>query len=163
MEARKVTDGDQGGDKPAALLALEADPRVVVVQDVIRYADLDANGHVNNAVYATLSESGRVRYQNECVTPISPPDIFYVVVRVAIDFTAEAFYPSNAFTATWVERLGRTSITFGQEIYSGGRLVARAQAVSVIMDVESRRPTPLSDAVRDALSARLRPASEASG
>lgn len=148
-----------GGAGPAgsgALAALEADPRVVVVRDVLRYADLDTNGHVNNAVYATLSESGRVTYLRERVTPLAPSDIFYVVVRVAIDFTAEAFYPSDAVTASWVERLGRTSMTFGQEIHSGGRLVAKAQAVCVLMDAATRRPLPLPEPVRAALSGMLR-------
>lgn len=160
MDARMTNNPGADGEGAAGLAALENDPRVVVVRDVVRYSDLDLNGHVNNAVYATFSESGRVRYLSERVTPLAPPGVFYVVVRVAIDFTAEAFYPGDAVTASWVERLGRTSMTFGQEIYSGGRLVARAQAVCLMMDGESRKPTPLPDAVRERLSAALRPGAD---
>lgn len=163
MDARRDEPGrgPEADGEPEGLAALEADPRVVLVRDVLRYADLDTNGHVNNAVYATLSESGRVTYLRERVTPLAPPDIFYVVVRLAIDFTAEAFYPSQAVTASWIERLGRTSMTFGQEIHSGGRLVARAQAVCLMMDRASRRPLPLPDAVRAALAGAVRnPAGE---
>ena len=38
---------------------LLADPRVVWTEDVLRFGDTDANGHINNALFATLCESGR--------------------------------------------------------------------------------------------------------
>jgi acyl-CoA thioester hydrolase len=40
--------------------ALLADNRVSWTEEKLRYSDLDMNGHVNNACFATFCESGRV-------------------------------------------------------------------------------------------------------
>ena len=45
---------------PADLDTLLDDPRVVWTEDVLRFADTDANGHVNNTLFSVLCESGRV-------------------------------------------------------------------------------------------------------
>lgn len=146
--------------KSPALLAREADPRVVVATDVIRYSDADSNGHVNNAVYAVLSESGRVQYLRRRVTPLVGAQVYYVVARLVIEFKAESFYPAQAHTASWIEKLGRTSATFRQEIYVAGALCATAECVCVLMDPQTRRPTPIPDDARAILAQAVIPAAE---
>ncbi len=140
------------------LAALRGDDRVMMTRDVLRYNDMDENGHVNNAVYAVLCESGRVHYFRERVTPVVPPNTFYVIVRLAIDFKAEAFYPGEMTTATWLERVGRTSLTVRQRIFCGETLVAVAEGICVMMESESRRPLPFPEEARARLDAFVRSA-----
>ena len=51
---------------------LLADPRVVWTEDVLRFGDTDANGHINNALFATLCESGRVNLFRTRFDPTLP-------------------------------------------------------------------------------------------
>jgi acyl-CoA thioester hydrolase len=138
------------------LATLKADKRVLITRDILRYNDMDDNGHVNNAVYAVLCESGRVHYFRERVTPLLPDNIFYVIVRLAIDFKAEAFYPGEMLTTTWLERLGRTSLGVRQHMFCGEEFVAAAEGVCVVMDSETRKPFPLPRGTRTALEPLLR-------
>ena len=50
---------------------LIADERVLVTRDILRYNDMDDNGHLNNSVFTVLCESGRVDYFRKRVTPAS--------------------------------------------------------------------------------------------
>jgi len=138
------------------LETLRADKRVLVTRDILRYNDMDDNGHVNNAVYAVLCESGRVHYFRERVTPVLPENTFFVIARLAIDFKAEAFYPGEMLTMTWLERLGRTSLGVRQQIFCDEKLVASAEGVCVVMDSESRKPFPLPDETRAVLEPLVR-------
>ena len=134
------------------------DDKVHWVEDVLRYADTDANGHVNNTVFSVLCESGRVGLFAAHLTPLLERGTFFVIARLAIDFRAELHYPGRTRTGSWIEAVGRSSIRFGQEIVSGGTVAARAESVCVLMDRATRRSTPLPDPVRAAAEALLRPA-----
>jgi acyl-CoA thioester hydrolase len=143
---------------------MEAGPADSVhwVEDVLRYADTDANGHVNNTVFSVLCESGRVALFAEHLTPLLERGTFFVIARLAIDFRAELHYPGTVRTGTWIAAVGRSSIRFGQEIrsgeiVSGETVAASAESVCVLMDRATRRSTPLPDRVRAAAEALLRP------
>jgi len=127
---------------------LRADPRVVVVRDVLRFSDCDMLGHVNNVVYATLCESGRVAYLRERLGAVEAAGGVVVIAKLAISFEAELHYPGEVETATWLARLGRTSFTVAQEIFSGGRRVASAEGVCVVIDAATRRPMPIEGDLR---------------
>lgn len=137
--------------------SLSSDPRVFWTEDVLRFRDTDANGHINNSIFAVLCESGRVSFFRARLTPHLPPDIFFVIARLTIDFRAELHYPGAVRTGTWVTRLGRSSITLRQAIVRDGRLAAGAEGVCVLMDRATRRSTPFSGAARQAAQEALRP------
>lgn len=136
--------------------ALLADPRLVWTDDVLRYGDTDANGHINNSVFSVLCESGRVHLFRSHLTPTMPASAYFVVARLAIDFRAELHYPGTVRTGTWVSRIGRTSIGVAQVILSGGALAATSEAVCVAMDKATRRPTPFPDDTRRVAEGLLR-------
>jgi acyl-CoA thioester hydrolase len=125
--------------------------------DVLRFRDTDANGHVNNTVFSVLFESGRVDLIRGRLTPHLGPDTFFVIARLAVDFRAELHYPGAVRTASWIEALGRTSVRFGQEILCEGAVAARAESTCVLLDRATRRPTPIEGAARTAAEALLRP------
>ena len=75
-----------------------------------------------------------------------------------IEFRAELHFPGRVRSGTWLARLGRTSVTFGQVLVDGDhRLVATSQAVTVSMSGQTRRPVPLGPATRDLAETMLRP------
>ena len=59
------------------------------VTDIIRYADLDPQGHVNNAVFATYFESGRVAMFRDPDLGIGVANATFVLARQEIDFLNE--------------------------------------------------------------------------
>ena len=117
----------------------------------IRWRDLDALRHVNNAVYATYLEEGRDRLLESVLGAEAGWN--YVLARVAIDFRRELrLEDGHVVVSCRVERVGRSSITLHEEIRTAtGELAAEAEAVIVARDRETGRPRPLSESERDAL------------
>lgn len=122
----------------------------------LRFNDTDLNGHVNNAVFATLLESGRVALLYDAEGCIAGPGIGFSLVRLSVDFIAEMRYPGIAEIGTRVERIGRTSLTLGQGIFNAGTCAAVAETVVVMIDLAARRPAPLPAAVTARLIPLLR-------
>ncbi len=111
--------------------------------DNVRFADLDLNGHVNNAVYATYFETGRVTLMKDQSYWRLPEGLAWIMVRLDIHFRAELHWPGTIEMGLGVTKFGRTSVSFDQVVFSDGRCVASAQAVTVLIDQATRRPTPL--------------------
>ena len=111
--------------------------------DHVRYADLDPNQHVNNAVYATYFETGRVMLVKDRSYGLFPPGLGWMLVRLDIHFRAELRWPGSIEMGLGVAKFGRTSVTFDQAVFSQGICVASAQAVTVLFDESTRKPTKL--------------------
>jgi acyl-CoA thioester hydrolase len=114
----------------------------------LRYADMDANNHLNNAVYATLFEAGRVAYLQEVLGDVTPAGAGYVIVRLAIDFKAEARYPGMARVLTRIERIGGSSMTYRQSITVAGTLVAEAESICALFDLTRRKAMRCPESLR---------------
>ncbi len=117
--------------------------------DNVRFADLDPNNHVNNTTYAVYFETSRVGLVRDPALGLSAPGVSWVLVRLDIHFRAELHWPGTIELGLGVERLGRTSVTFRQAVFSGGRCVASAFATTVLVDRTSRKPVPLPDTLID--------------
>ena len=116
--------------------------------DNVRFADLDPNQHVNNAVYATYFETGRVTLVKDRSFGLIPPGLGWMLVRLDIHFRAELRWPGTIEMGLGVAKFGRTSVTFDQVVFSEGRCVASAQSVTVLIDESTRQPTPLTGEIR---------------
>jgi acyl-CoA thioester hydrolase len=110
--------------------------------DNVRFADLDPNQHVNNAVYATYFETGRVTLVKDRSFGLIPPGLSWMLVRLDIHFRAELRWPGTIEMGLGVAKFGRTSVTFDQVVFSEGKCVASAQSVTVLIDENARKPTP---------------------
>ena len=113
--------------------------------DNVRFADLDPNQHVNNAVYATYFETGRVTLMKDRSYGLMPDGVTWIMVRLDIHFRAELRWPGTIEMGLGVVKFGRTSVTFDQVVFSDGKCIASAQSVSVLLDEATRKPTPLTE------------------
>jgi acyl-CoA thioester hydrolase len=118
------------------------------LSDNVRFADLDPNQHVNNAVYATYFETGRVTLMKDRSHGLMPPGLGWIMVRLDIHFRAELHWPGKIELGLGVVKFGHTSVTFDQVVFSEGKCVASAQAVTVLIDEATRKPTPLTSELR---------------
>jgi acyl-CoA thioester hydrolase len=122
----------------------------------IRWRDLDALGHVNNAVYATYLEECRDEWAVRALGGFGDP-WEWVLARVAIDFRRELTQEDDlvVVSATLV-RIGRSSLTLREEIRKlDGTLSAEAESVIVARDRDTGRSRPLTAAERTALEGVL--------
>jgi len=127
--------------------------------DKLRYGDTDRQGHVNNAVFATLLETGRVEMAYLGGTPLMDPGCAFVIARLEVDFIAETLWPGRIDIGTGVKSVGRSSLSLEQALFQNDRLVARAESVLVQVSESTRKSQPLSE---DAI-ARLKPLLLATG
>jgi acyl-CoA thioester hydrolase len=126
------------------------------VTDNVRYADLDPNQHVNNAVYASYFETGRVTLMKDRSRGLMPPGRSWMMVRLDMHFRAELRWPGTIEMGLGLVKFGRTSVTFDQVVFSNGKCVASAQSVSVLIDEVSRKPAPLTAEIVGAFQPWLR-------
>jgi acyl-CoA thioester hydrolase len=122
----------------------------------IRWRDVDAYQHVNNAVYATYLEECRDEWVERALGGAGDSWDF-VLARVAIDFRRELrFEDEEVVVSCALERIGNSSLTLREQIRSReGELAAEAEAVLVARDRELGRSRPLTEAEREAFERAL--------
>jgi acyl-CoA thioester hydrolase len=133
---------------PITLRATERSYYKLWTYDKLRYSDLDRQGHVNNAVYATFFETGRVHYFHDPELGLTEPGSNFVVARVEIDYRAELHYPGTVDIGIRTVSVGRTSFRLGEAVFKGEQCIATAQAVVVMVDDMTRKSRPLSPRLR---------------
>lgn len=119
----------------------------------LRYADTDRQGHVNNAVFATLCEAGRVAFLYDPAAPLTAPGTAFVIARLILDYRAELNFPGTVDVGTGVLSIGTSSFRLAQGLFAAGGCVATSESVIVLMDETTRRSTPLPPEVRARLAA----------
>lgn len=123
--------------------------------DKLRYNDTDRQGHVNNAVFATFFETGRVAFLYDKSLALAAPGCNFVVARLVIDFRAELYFPGTVDIGTRVLKIGRSSFVVGQGVFKGDLCVATAESVGVQTNDETRRSEPLTPEMVGWLEERL--------
>jgi acyl-CoA thioester hydrolase len=111
--------------------------------DVVRYADLDPQGHANQAVFATYFETGRVGMFRGPDLGIGTPGLTFVMVRQEIEYLKELHWPAPLDIGTAVAAFGRSSFNMIQVVYSGDACAAVGRSTMVCIDLATRRPRPL--------------------
>lgn len=119
----------------------------------LRYGDTDRQGHVNNAVYCTLFESGRVAFLYDQDGSVAGPGKTFVIARLAMDFLSEMNFPGVAEVGSRVLSIGRSSFTVGQAIFKDSRCCSTSESVIVLTDESTRKSIPLTDEVLERLRA----------
>ena len=108
----------------------------------LRFADLDANGHINNGSFFELLENARVSYLRQIVRS-GLPRFRLVIGRIEADFKRQMFFPG---TATACARL--------VEVHDAVELLADAR-LDVVRQALDLRPVDDADRAAQARSAQL--------
>ena len=121
----------------------------------IRWRDVDAYGHVNNAVYLNYLEEARDALVQEVLGRVSGSTWDFVLVRVEIDFKAELMQDDGAVIVRCaLDTIGRSSVGTREEVRKqDGTVSAEARSVVVARDPQTGRSRPLTDPEREALEA----------
>ena len=123
----------------------------------IRWRDIDAYGHVNNAVYLNYLEEARDAWVQRVLGPVSDTTWDFVLARVAIDFRSELTLEDGAVVVRCeLDSVGRSSIrTRERVIRTDGTISTESDSVIVPRDPKTGRSRPLTDAERRVLETEL--------
>jgi acyl-CoA thioester hydrolase len=110
--------------------------------ETIRFGDLDRQNHVNNAVFATHFESGRVIILYGEAYGLIVPGASFVLAHLSIDFLGEMHWPGVVEIGTAVARVGNASLGLDQALFVDGICVATADNTLVLVDHATRKPRP---------------------
>jgi acyl-CoA thioester hydrolase len=122
---------------------VEGFPVVVPIQ--VRFRDLDALGHVNNAVYLTYLEVARAAYFSR-LEPDWVGKGHFILARAEVDFLRPILLQDPVEVGVRVVRLGRSSFDMEYLVLAAGEEAARGKTVQVWL--EGGRPAPLPQEVR---------------
>ena len=117
----------------------------------VTFRDLDAIGHVNNAVYFSYFEWGRTRYWFDLRGGAGPFDIGFVVARAECDFRQQ-LRMEPILIATRIGEMRGSSLDFHSEVRrTDGSVAAAGKVIVVLYDWETHKKTPISDGFRSAV------------
>jgi acyl-CoA thioester hydrolase len=122
----------------------------------VRFLDVDAMNHVNNAVNVTYLEIARTRLLRERLGFAgSARDFPFIVARVAVDYRSPVALEDAVTVGVAVTAVGRSSFTLAYRVEASGRLAAEGETVQVAYDYATGRPTPIAEDLRARLTALL--------
>jgi acyl-CoA thioester hydrolase len=134
-----------------------ADTRTLVhtSRQSIRWADMDAFGHVNNVWYFRYMEQARIEWLVACAPRWTEKDADEgpVIVNASCDFLIPLVYPGDFDVLLFLGKPGRSSIDTWYEIWSDGRLYAQGASRLVWIKRSTGRSTPLPQAIAAAIPA----------
>ena len=113
----------------------------------VRWGDLDAFGHVNNATYLVYAQEARYAWSKM---------LEMVVARAEVDFIAP-IYTGDIYLdiEIWVHSIGNSSFGLTYEMKNGDELVARIKTVQVTVSMDTKKSRPINDAEREFLTQYL--------
>ena len=114
----------------------------------LRFADLDANGHINNGSFIEMLENARVSYLRQIVRS-GLPRFRLVIGRIEADFKRQMFYPGTATACARLIEAHQRKVVIGQALFDGeGQCTAVQKVIMVSLNEETHRSTPFEPAVR---------------
>ncbi|MBT1003806.1 acyl-CoA thioesterase [Paenarthrobacter sp. DKR-5] len=138
----------------------------------VRFRDVDAYGHVNNATYFTYLEDARSQLihtslgsaagggatAEQTFEQLVGEENFVLAARHEIEYSAPLLYrPHPVHVEIWVTRIGSSSFDFGYRVAEddGSTVYAVASSSMVLVSRATGKPVPLSEAQRHALETWL--------
>jgi acyl-CoA thioester hydrolase len=126
----------------------------------VRWGDLDAQGHVNNAAYVDYLQEARVHFLLGGPSAASRLlDSGVLVVSHQVEYLRPIGFGDRPLAiSVWVDRIGGSRFWIGYEVFDGEDLAARARTALVPFDLEGGQLRRLTAEEREFLTGYLAPA-----
>lgn len=111
----------------------------------VRFRDIDAFRHVNNAAFFTYIEQARIRYLIDTLHLEAVERLPLILAAVQIDFISPILFGQEVEIGTRVDWIGNTSFSMSHVLHAAGRAAAEARTVLVAYDYEAERPIRVPD------------------
>jgi acyl-CoA thioester hydrolase len=118
----------------------------VVVQVPLRFRDIDAMGHVNNAVFFTLFEEGRKAFLEQVLGIVDPSDYPFILARLSCDFVKPLRLGDSISVHVWIGEVGKKSFIFKYSIVDRDEdenIYAAGESTLVLFDYRENKTVPI--------------------
>jgi acyl-CoA thioester hydrolase len=126
----------------------------------VRWDDIDAFGHVNNAKYLTYIQEARFQwsYYQYAAKNEKPTLVEMVVAKAEVDYLVPIYEGGKFYDVNlWVESIGNSSFVMGYEVVGDNGVVhAKVKSVQVAVSLETKKSRPLTDPEREFLTQYLK-------
>ena len=119
----------------------------ITVPIEVRFGDLDALGHVNNAIYLSYDEIGRMHYLRKVGAMIDSGH--FVMARAEVDYIRPVVLNQKVELSLRVTRVGNKSFQTLGELRADG--VVAARTVVVVVWLEDQKPARIPNWIREAI------------
>jgi acyl-CoA thioester hydrolase len=127
---------------------------VFTTQIDIRFRDLDAMGHVNNAVFFTYFEEGRKRFFFDLFKVSDPSAFQFIMAHISCDYLRPINLSSDLVLQMWVKDIGKKSFNLGYKLVDASdkdMVYAKGESVQVCYDYTQSRSMEVPEELRQKL------------
>ena len=118
----------------------------------LRYRDIDSLGHVNNAVFLSYFEIGRIGLFRLNSDEYRLDSINFVIAHMEIDFLKTLHLFDEVILRTSIVKVGRTSFTFDHVISSEYGEDVYCHGIAVAVAIRDGGKVPVPPFIKDLLS-----------
>lgn len=131
---------------------------VLEVPVPVRFRDLDAMGHVNNAVVFTYLEQARSEYFFQLIGHREVASLGFILARAECNFETPIALGDEVVVRLWPSRVGKSSFALDYEVLEKGMgtRLATARSVQVRYDYAKRSKVDIEDGLRKTLERDLK-------
>ena len=125
----------------------------------VRFRDLDAIGHVNNAVFFTYFEEGRKHFSKKVFDVSDVSDFNFIMAHIQCDFIKPIQFNDRVILQMWVKDIGSKSFSFEYRLvdFSDEAMVyATGKSIQVCYDYEKNRSIEVPEKMRERLTRYLK-------
>ncbi len=110
----------------------------------IRFVDLDAYGHVNNALFFTYMESARIKLFQEYFGAFLESKLMFLVVHAECDYRLPIRLNDQLQISIIADQIRRSSFEFSYRMHDiTGKIFAEAKTRMVCYDPEIKKPVAI--------------------
>ena len=132
-----------------------AEIKRVIADLSVRFRDVDAMGHVNNAVYFTYFEEGRKVFLKEVFDIIDIADYPFILAHLSCDYLKPVRLGDAPRLEIWIGEIGNKNFSFLYRVtdrHQSGVVYAKGKSVMVLYDYEQKKTVPVSREFRQKLA-----------
>ena len=132
--------------------------RMFSIDIEVRFRDLDAMRHVNNAVFITYFEEGRKKFSKNIFKVSDPSDFTFIMAHIRCDYLKPIKFNDNITLQMWVKHIGNRSFSFGYKLIDAkdeSMVYAIGESVQVCYDYTADSSMAVPDKMREAMAQYL--------
>ncbi len=121
----------------------------------VRWGDMDALGHVNNAEYLRYFEQSRIVWLEGIGYALASEGTGPILAKVSVTYLKPVVYPTELEIRLYAGPVGNTSFTLVSEIVNGRDAAERfteGEFVTVWVDYAASKSVPIPDRLRAILT-----------
>ena len=124
-----------------------------------RWMDNDMFGHINNVVYYSFFDTAVTHFLIETgILRLKKNPIVFYVVHTSCNFITSLSYPEEIEAGIMLNKIGKTSITYGVSVFKKGAISAAAygEFIHVLVDRNSNKATLIPEDIRHKIKSLMK-------